>query len=156
MYSFDASSIIHVWDNYPQDNGLFSNLWEWFATNIKNEKFTISETAFNEVAHKIPECGAWLKEEDIKIHKKTATSLLTSLEIKKRLDIEEDKYTKGVGENDLYIIAITKEVGSILVTEEAIQTKLPRLKSNYKIPAVCKIKEVDVKCCNFVSLLKAE
>lgn len=54
MYSFDASSMIHAWDNYPPANPHFESLWEWIADNINDRQFSISKKAFEEVNHKIP------------------------------------------------------------------------------------------------------
>jgi hypothetical protein len=84
----------------------------------------------------------------------TATSLATAQNIKNLLGIVEEKYTKGVGEKDLLIISIAKENKKILVSDESRQNKLPALKSNYKIPAVCDMPEVNIKCVNFLDLLK--
>lgn len=154
MYSFDASSMIYAWDNYPPENPHFDSLWDWFSNNVQNREFVISKKAFEEVSHKIPECGEWLKDRNIDIYNLTASSLLEAKKIKGLLGIVEEQYTKGVGENDLLIIAIAQEIGSTLVTEESVQIKLPKLKSNYKIPAVCKMEEVGIDSCNFLSLLK--
>ncbi len=154
MYSFDASSMIHAWDNYPPENEFFKSLWEWFSEKIQSKEFVISKKAFDEVNHKIPDCGAWLKDNNIKTYDLTSKSLLIARDIKISLDIVEEKYTKGVGENDLFIIAIAKESGTTLVTEEGRQSMLPALKSNYKIPAVCSMETVGVDCCSFLSLLK--
>lgn len=154
MYSFDASSIIHAWDNYPSANPLFDSLWKWIAEQIKNKQFGISKIALDEVSHKIPECGKWLKSNDILTFPLTSSALLMAQRIKKLLGIEEENYTKGVGENDLFIVAIAKETKTILISEENQQNKLPQLKSNYKIPAVCKIPAVRVKCISFIELLK--
>lgn len=154
MYSFDASSMIHAWDNYPLENAHFDSLWEWFSNNIQNKEFVISKKAFEEVRHKIPKCGKWLQNHNIEIYNLTPTSLLIARDIKVSLGILEEKYTKGVGENDLFIISIAQESGATLVTEESRQSELPTLKSNYKIPAVCNMASVGVECCNFLSLLK--
>jgi len=154
MYSFDASSMIHAWDNYPISNPHFESLWQWFAGQIGNSQFGISKIALDEVSHKIPECGEWLKNNHIKVHPLTPRSLLTAQQIKTLLGIVEERYTKGVGENDLFIIAIAKETITTLVSEEARQNNLPSLKSNYKIPAVCEMFDVGVTCISFVELLK--
>lgn len=154
MYSFDASSMIHAWDNYPPENIHFDSLWEWFSNKTQNKEFVISKKAFEEVSHKIPECGSWLQDNNIEIYNLTPTSLLIARDIKASLGILEEKYTKGVGENDLFIIAIAQESGATLVTEEGRQSVLPSLKSNYRIPAVCNMESVGVECCNFLSLLK--
>jgi predicted nucleic acid-binding protein len=154
MYSFDASSMIHAWDNYPPENKHFESLWEWFSSNVQNKEFVISKKAFDEVSHKIPECRDWLQNSNVEIYDLTTTSVLIAKGIKESLEIVEEKYTKGVGENDLFIIAIAQESGATLVSEEGRQSVLPTLKSNYKIPAVCNMVSVRVKCCNFLSLLK--
>jgi len=154
MYSFDASSMIHAWDNYPPDNPHFDSLWQWFSERIDNKSFGISAKALDEVSHKIPECGEWLKNNNIEVYPLTATSLVTAQEIKTLLGIVEEEYTKGVGENDLLIISIAKENETILVSEESRQNNLPALKSNYKIPAVCDLPEVNIECVSFLDLLK--
>ncbi|GFO73726.1 toxin [Bathymodiolus japonicus methanotrophic gill symbiont] len=154
MYIFDASSMIHAWDNYPPENKHFYSLWEWFSNKMQSKEFVISKKAFEEVSHKIPECGTWLQDNNIKIYYLTSESLLIASDIKELLGIIEEKYTKGVGENDLFIIAIAQELGTTLVTEEGRQSVLPELKSNYKIPAVCNMASVGVANCNFLNLLK--
>lgn len=154
MYSFDASSMIHAWDNYPPENKHFDSLWEWFSNKMQSKEFVISKKAFEEVSHKIPECGTWLQDNNIKIYDLTSESLLIASDIKELLGIIEEKYTRGVGENDLFIIAIAQELGTTLVTEEGRQGVLPALKSNYKIPAVCNMESVGVANCNFLNLLK--
>lgn len=154
MYSFDASSMIHAWDNYPHENPHFDSLWQWFSEQIDNKNFGISAKALDEVNHKIPECGDWLKRKNIEVYPLTATGLATAQGIKTFLGIIEEQYTKGVGENDLLIISIAKENGTTLVSEESRQNNLPALKSNYKIPAVCDMTVVNVECVSFLDLLK--
>lgn len=154
MYSFDASSMIHAWDNYPPQNPHFDSLWAWFSEQIANKNFVISEKAFDEVCHKIPECGAWLKSKNVKVYPLTATSLVTAQNIKMLLGIVEEQYAKGVSEDDLLIISNAKENELILVSEEGRQNILPVQKYNYKIPAVCEMPEVNIDCINFLELLK--
>lgn len=154
MYSFDASSMIHAWDNYPIGNSHFSSLWQWFQEQIQNKEFVMSKTAFDEISHKIPECGEWLKSHDVKLHSLSTGAILQAQAIKVLLNIEEEAYTKGVGENDLFIISLAKIYNTILVTEESRQLSLPIKKSNYKIPAVCELDEVNVECTSFIDILK--
>lgn len=154
MYSFDASSMIHAWDNYPPENPHFDSLWKWFSEQMDNKNFGISAKALDEVCHKIPECGDWLKNKNIEVYPLTPTSLATAQGIKTLLGIAEEQYTNGVGENDLLIISMSKENQTTLVSDESRQNKLPALKSNYKIPAVCGIPEVNVECVSFLDLLK--
>ncbi len=156
MYSFDASSMIHAWDNYPPKNQHFDALWEWITEEISNEEFCISKIAFDEVNKKIPECGVWLRDNGIEIYSLTPSILSRASQIKALLGIKEEQYGKGVGENDLFIIATSKEIGAILVSEESRQNNLPLLKPNYKIPAVCGLIAVNVDCICFVDLLKEE
>jgi predicted nucleic acid-binding protein len=154
MYSFDASSMIYAWDNYPPSNSHFDSLWEWISEQIENKKIVMSKVAFEEVCHKIPECGEWLKNYNIEIYPLTASALITAQQIKVSLGIIENKYGGGVGENDLYIIAMAKELQTTLVSNENRQFPLPKHKHNYKIPAVCKLSGVDIKCISFIDLLK--
>jgi hypothetical protein len=146
--------MILAWDNYPPENPHFDSLWQWFAEQIQNKNFSMSSKALEEVCHKIPECGEWLKRNDIEVHPLTPTSLATAQTIKNTLGIVEDNYTKGVGEKDLLIISIARENNKILVSDESRQNKLPTLKSNYKIPAVCDLPEVNIECVSFLDLLK--
>jgi hypothetical protein len=146
--------MIHAWDTYPPDNEHFNSLWEWFAQKITNNDFSISVKALEEVCHKIPECGKWLKNHNVEIEPLTSESLLTAQNVKNALGIIEENYAKGVGEMDLLIISIAKENGKILVSEESRQNQLPQQKSNYKIPAVCAMDEVGIDCVSFLDLLK--
>ena len=153
MYSFDASSIIHAWDTYPPANPHFDSLWKWMARQIDGKQFSISSTALEEVGRKIPECEKWLKGNNIEIFPLTSSILSIAQKIKPLLDIKE-MYGSGVGENDLLIIATAKETRTTLVTEEAWQKSLPKKKPKYKIPAVCRMREVNIKCISFIKLLK--
>jgi hypothetical protein len=77
------------------------------------------------------------------------------MEFKKLLGIEGDNYhVKGVGENDLFIIATARANKAILVSDEELQTTLPVIPSKKKIPAVCAMKEVKVPCINFLTFIK--
>ena len=51
--------MIHAWDNYPVRQ--FPGLLEWMAAQISAKKLVMPSVAFEEVAHKTPECGEWLK-----------------------------------------------------------------------------------------------
>ncbi|MBA5248935.1 MAG: DUF4411 family protein, partial [Gammaproteobacteria bacterium] len=56
-------------------------------------------------------------------------------------------------ENDILIIAISKRIGAILVTNENKQPSLPPKESNYKMPAVCGLGEVNTESINLTELL---
>jgi hypothetical protein len=80
------------------------------------------------------------------VYKKTPEGLKTVQTIKSTLKIDGEAYGKGVGENDLLIIANAKRQGAVLVTNEARQADLSQTQPrNYKIPAVCKLDGVNVE-----------
>jgi hypothetical protein len=153
LYNFDASSIILLWDNYPVSNKIFKDLWSKFSENVEQEIFVISDIALNEAKHKIDseEFNELIK--NIKIHTKEISDLLEAQNIKNLLAIQEDKYGGGVGENDIFIIAISKRTDAILVNDEKRQNNLPASKTNYKIPAVCNLTQINVKNINLTELL---
>lgn len=80
--------------------------------------------------------------------------LLDALRIKTVLGIVDDKYGGGVGENDLLIIATARAYRTALVSDERQQPDLPKLMPNYKIPAVCAMRDVGVECINFLEFIK--
>lgn len=68
-----------------------------------------------------------------------------------------DKYhADGVGENDVLIIATAKVENLELVSNESPQFKNPRSNAKLKIPAVCKISKVGVRCIDFLTLIKRD
>lgn len=154
LYSFDASSIIYFFDNYPMTNPNLQMLWNWFEEKIISKEFVISKRAYEEVEHKTSdEFIEWFKI--IEKIEDTFEDLYESQYVKDSLEIDEDDYhPKGVGENDIFIVVISKRIGAILVSDEGIQPKLPTIKKKYKIPAVCKLDRVDLKCINFANLLR--
>lgn len=153
MQVFDASSTIYAWDNYPLQQ--FPGLWEWMADQISSHKLVISSVAFDEVLHKTPDCGEWLKEQSVKRLGVNNVILKDALRIKGLLGIADDQYhPKGVGENDIFIIATARAHQAELVSDERRQTGLPQATSKRKIPAVCAMTEVDVPCINFIDFIR--
>jgi predicted nucleic acid-binding protein len=166
LYNFDACAIIDLWDNYPIQSPHFNSVWEWFADHVNQKSFIISDIAIDEVKQKILYDGiqkAVPKSielinilDNFTVVKKTASDLLMTQQIKKLLDIEEDGYhTKGVGENDLMIIANAKGNNAVLVTNEERQGDANKIKvkAKYKIPAVCNLNAVQVENINLAELL---
>lgn len=151
MYLFDASSFIYAWDNYPPAQ--FPSLWDWMGDEFEAGEYQIPQVAYEEVMHKYPEAGAWLKKNSAQRIALSNVMLQTALSIKNTLGIVNDGY-KGVGENDLFIISTAKVLGVPLVSNEGIQTKLPEIMARYKIPAVCALSGVQVKCLNFLELIR--
>ena len=131
MYMFDASSVIHGWENYPIEN--FPGFWEWFALQTTTTRFAMSEVAYVEVSQKEPGCAKWLKDTGKIERSPLSNSILQSAShIKNLLNIENDAYhPKGVGENDLFIVATAKQENLALVSDEATQFTLPQTLSKY-------------------------
>jgi hypothetical protein len=153
MQVFDASSMIYAWDNYPIRQ--FPGLWDWMATQIEKRNLVMPSVAFDEVAEKTPDCGQWLKENSLERLQINNTILQDAMRIKELLGIAADKYhPKGVGENDIFIIATARLHGAELVSDEERQPTLPTEPSKKKIPAVCAMREVNVPCINFIEFIK--
>ncbi|MAT96874.1 MAG: DNA-binding protein [Anaerolineaceae bacterium] len=153
MWVFDASSIIYGWDNYPPTQ--FPPLWDWMAIQIEANHLVIPRVAFEEVDGKIPECGRWLREHNLQQLPVNNAVIAEAMHIKRLLGIVGDSYhPKGVGENDIFIIATAKVHQSPLVSNEGMQNNLPNQLSKCKIPRVCLFPEVQVRCLNFIAFIK--
>ena len=153
MQVFDASSMIYALDNYPILQ--FPGLWEWMAKQIEQKNMAMPSVAFDEVANKSPECADWLKDNDIARLEVTNRIIRDAMHIKELLGIDGDNYhPKGVGENDLFIIATVKVHRTELVSDERRQNALPKEPAKMKMPAVCAMKEVDVPCISFLEFIK--
>jgi hypothetical protein len=85
----------------------------------------------------------------------TSKVLAESLRIKHLLEIKEDQYhPKGVGENDIFIIATASVHGLTLISDEGRQFGKPDILAKYKIPAVCELQDVGVTCIKFLQLIR--
>lgn len=129
MQAFDASSMIHAWDHYPE--GQFPGLWTWMGEQVESGQFVMSKVAFEQVDDKVPECAKRLKEDAIQLLPTTNDTLWNALMINGLLGIENDQYGTGVGEKDILIIASAKEHGQELVSNENRQNNLPGNMKNY-------------------------
>lgn len=98
MHTFDASSMIHAWDNYPENQ--FPPLWDWMSELTKKGLITIPTIAYDEVKAKTPDCAKWLSQNGItKINIDNAI-IQEAMRIKGLLGIRNDKFSPdGVGEN---------------------------------------------------------
>lgn len=153
MWVFDASSIIYGWDNYPPSQ--FPPFWNWMTTQIEANHLVMPSVAFKEVNDKIPECGQWLRAHNLQ--QLTVNNAITAeaVRIKGLLGIVGDNYhPKGVGENDIFIIATAKVYQCPLVSNEGMQNNLPNLLSKCKIPRVCLFPDVQIRCINFIEFIK--
>jgi predicted nucleic acid-binding protein len=154
MRVFDASSMIYAWDNYPI--GQFPGLWEWVACQIEAKEVVMPSVAFEEVQNKAPDCGQWLKDNNLEQLPITNAIVQDAKRIKGLLGIVGDSYhAKGVGENDVLIIATARLHGAELVSDEERQNNPPQIPSKRKIPAVCVMQPVSVSCINFIEYIKA-
>ncbi|MEO7623504.1 MAG: DUF4411 family protein [Gallionella sp.] len=154
MQVFDASSMIYAWDNYPISQ--FPPLWEWMASQIEAKELVMPSVAFDEVNHKTPDCGEWLKDNNLEQLAISNAIVQEAKRIKGLLGIVGDNYhAKGVGENDILIIATARLHVAELVSDEEEQTIKPKVSSKRKIPAVCVMPTVTVPCINFIKYIKA-
>jgi hypothetical protein len=153
MQVFDASSMIHAWDNYPIRQ--LPGLWEWMAEQISDKRLVMPRVAFDEVKHKTPECAKWLKDNEIELLQVSNEIINEALRIKNLAGIVDDHYhSKGVDENDLFIIATARVHKGELVSDEGRQANPPQDSTKRKIPAVCAMSEVAVPCINFIEFFK--
>lgn len=153
MRVFDASSIIYAWDNYPP--AIFPAMWEWLGRQMAHGALAIPAVAFDEVQRKTPECAAWMNDQPVTKLPMTQAILMDALRIKGVIGVVGDKYhPKGVGENDIFIIATARAHGATLITDEERQLNLPVEPTKVKIPAVCAKPQVAVPCLNFLEFIK--
>jgi Domain of unknown function (DUF4411) len=145
--------MIYAWDNYPIQQ--FPGLWEWIATQIDERVVAMPNLAFEEVMFKTPDCGKWLKDNNLERLEINNMVLQDAVRIKLLLGIVDDKYhAKGVGENDLLIIASARAHSAELVSDEERQLTLPKVTAKRKIPAVCEMESVSLPCINFIDFIK--
>lgn len=153
MWVFDASSIIYGWDNYPPSQ--FPPLWAWLATQIEGKQLVMPGVAYEEVNAKLPDCGRWPREHNLQQLPVNNAVIAEARRIKGLLGIVGDHYhPRGVGENDIFIIATAKAHQSPLVSNEGMQNNQPNELSKCKIPRVCLFPEVQVRCLNFIAFIK--
>jgi len=153
MLVVDASSIIYAWDNYPVLQ--FPGLWEWMTEQFSDKELVMSPVAYDEVVNKAPECAVWLRDANTELIGITNAVVQEALKVKRLLGITSDKYhSKGVGENDILIIAtaIVNNVG--LISDEGRQQRVPDIPAKRKIPAVCSMEDIGIPCINFIEFIK--
>jgi len=144
--------MIYAWDNYPLQQ--FPGLWKWMAGEIEEGNLVMSSVAVDEVAHMAPECALWLKASSLKKIEVSNAIVQDAFRMKQLLGIVGDSFhPKGVDENDLIIIATAASCNAELVSEESRQ-KLPDIPAKRKMPAVCAMDAVAVKCINFIDYIR--
>ncbi|MGF6641726.1 DUF4411 family protein [Paraburkholderia sp. MM6662-R1] len=153
MQVFDASSMVHAWDNYPAHQ--FPGMWRWISTEINERRLVMPSVAYGEVCNRAPDCGDWLAAANLERLEITNAIVQDAMRIKGLLGIVDDRYhPKGVGENDLLIICTARVHGRDLVSDEGRQNIPPDVNSKRKIPSVCSMPEVAVPCINFIEYIK--
>lgn len=153
-WALDASSAIYAWDNYPIAQ--FPALWNWLGEQIRQQDLVLSDVAFGEVELNEPACAQWLKEQPVTIRPTTQAILELASQIKASLGIKNDQFNaKGVGANDLIIIASAKVYGDTLLSEEGRQQNRPQKLVQYKIPAVCEMPTLQVVQRTFIEYIKS-
>lgn len=153
MQVFDASSMIYAWDNYPV--GQFPGLWAWMALEINERRLMMPIVAYREVCAGTPDCADWLTAANLERLEVTNEIIQDAMRIKTLLGVVGDNYhSKGVGENDLLIIATARAHGRELISNEGRQNVVPEVNSKRKIPSVCSMPEVGVGCIDFVQYIR--
>ncbi len=145
-FCLDANIFITAWKVlYPKE--VFFSLWEQLAQ--QKEQITIITPVYKEIKKGQDELFDWIKSQVF------TTSELSSEMEQIALDLESEyettEYSKGAGSIDIKLIAFAKVSESFVVTFEE-QPNLPNKKSNYKVPTICR--EKNVKCISFVEFLR--
>ena len=152
MRHADTSSIVHAWDSYPIE--IFPRLWEWIEDEVRNGELLFCRTAMDEILKVSPDCGKWLGTVPATITPIENNAVQKATQLKNSLGITDDKYhPKGVGENDLLIIASAFCSTAELISDEEKQITLPINIKKYKIPAVCQL--TAHSCINFLQYIKS-
>lgn len=150
MHHLDASSVLYAWENYPIN--LFPKLWNKLEEMIRSNYLSISKVALNEIENHSKDCNRWLRNQSIATIRVDSTIIQRTLQYRSLLGIT-NKFGKGVGENDLIIIATASVGNAILISDEHKQPNKPKVLANYKIPAVCRMNSVNVECINFLDYI---
>ena len=153
IVTVDASSMIYAWDNYPIEQ--FPKLWEWLCEEIEKDHLSVSKVAYDEIKKHYEECAEWMDDCGVQKIEISNEILRFALHIRSILGIEGDDYhTKGVGENDILIIATAKVVQRTLISNEGLQFPPPQNLKKCKIPTVCALPNVGVTCIDFLQYIR--
>lgn len=153
-YLIDASSILHLWKNYPINQ--FPKLWEWMGNQINQDRIMSIDVILDEVIDDA--CLEWFNNPDHKIKHVDISEnekIAEAQRIKQIIGIQgELRLTgKGIGDNDLELIATASLSSRTVITEESVQASEPIKPIKYKIPLVCK--KAGIKFIHFLELIKS-
>lgn len=113
------------------------------------------DLALDEVGKREPECAQWLRDLNVQTIPLSDALLAEAARIRQLLGIQDEAYhPKGVGENDLLIMAAARIHGVDLITNEQRQPTLPLNPRQYKLPAVGDLPAVKVRTLSFLEYLK--
>lgn len=154
MRMFDASSMLHAWEEYLP--GQLLTLWDWLGEQVQAQEISLLSEAMKEVTDRSPDCACWLRANGLRVLQVSPSVASAAMDIKRLLRISDDQYhPKGVDENDILIIAAAQVHGVELISNENQQPRLPQDMRHYKIPAVCALPAVSVVCLSFRDYLAA-
>ena len=140
-YCLDANILMTFYSsNYPYS--VFPGLYKQLEEKIPDSSVILSNI-FDQM--RIDEAlMAWLKSTGIKATKLPRKAKFVNLAEELIDKYKPNKrYTKGVDENDLKLVAYAKAEGLTVVTYESEQPNKPVILSKYQIPAVCEVEKVN-------------
>jgi len=158
-YCIDANVFITVWHvTYPRK--IFPTLYRAMGNKLPGNIILI-KPIFDQIepvsgrkdAQKLQQehpVRLWLKE-DMGINETPIDDKVRQKALELMAQYETDEYSKGADEKDVILIAFALLGNHAVVTLEEKQKQLPAKKSNYKIPLICQIENVE--CISFVELL---
>ena len=158
-YCIDANVFITVWHvTYPRK--IFPTLYRAMENKLPGNLILI-KPVFDEIepvsGRKDPQklkqehpVRMWLKE-GVAINETAIDDKVRQKALELMAKYETDEHSKGADEKDITLIAFALLGNHTIVTLEAKQKQPPAKKSNYKIPLICQIENVE--CISFIELL---
>lgn len=150
MHALDTSSLIKLWEDYPPQDPANAALWKRFWDRCRQGLIVIPEATWDELFDQ--------KSDDLRaeIIKQKVKPVNLDQQIEEEAEQLEAKYKsqgklagrRTVSEADLQNIVFAKKLGITLVSEEGWT------EHKYKIPKVCSLKEINVRCINLAQMLE--